>query len=279
MTIEAFRRSRIVVLRPASTVREAACAMNDNHVGAVLVCEEHRLVGIVTDRDLALHLASPNADPRETKISAIMTDVVVSCDGDATVADVVCAMRQYACRRIPIVENGRPVGIVTLDDVIAERWAHPETIRDVVKAQLERPSRFKPEGRLHPEQRRRDGEDRREELFEALLREVERRTGLSTQRASIALELSLGAMCHGMTAADADALLDRLPRRVRALIGGESGADGGTDVAAAWERFRTAAGLLPDAGLELALALFDVLAARGVRSRPRRSLESLFPPR
>src|SRR6185437_15740927 len=142
--------AKLVVLRPASTVFDAAHAMQDNHVGAVLVADHGHLVGIVTDRDVALAVARNGFDARATLLADVMTHVVGTCDEHASVADLVTTMRQYACRRVPLTADGRVVGLVTLDDLVLERLAAPDDMRAVIAAQLEQPARLKPGGLVRP---------------------------------------------------------------------------------------------------------------------------------
>ena len=136
MMLQAFRRARLVVLEDDATVYEAVRAMVDNHVGAVFVRDRGRLAGIVTDRDLAVEVIGRDLDTREARLSDVMTPILETCPVDGTVEDVLCIMRQRACRRVPLVENGQLVGLVTLDDLVIEGAAAIEDVRSVVEAQL-----------------------------------------------------------------------------------------------------------------------------------------------
>ncbi|MBS3652506.1 CBS domain-containing protein [Pseudaminobacter sp. 19-2017] len=68
MSVERFRRTRMVVLNPMSTAYQAARAMADNHIGAVLVSGPGGVAGIVTDRDLALAVLGGGLDPKTTPL-------------------------------------------------------------------------------------------------------------------------------------------------------------------------------------------------------------------
>jgi CBS domain-containing protein len=141
---------KLVVLRPRSTVFDAARALRDNHVGAILVTDDGHLVGIVTDRDLALAITRDAFDAHTTRLVELMTDVVGTCDENASILDLVTTMRLYACRRVPVMRDGGVVGMVTLDDLIVEDLAAPEDVRAVIVAQLEQPARLKPAGLVRP---------------------------------------------------------------------------------------------------------------------------------
>src|SRR3546814_10863857 len=115
MSLERFRRTRMVVLGRRSTTYQAARAMADNHIGAILVSQPPGLAGILTDRDLALGVLGGDLDAKTTPLGEVMSEEVVTCDIGADLDEVVRLMREHAVRRIPITENGRPVGLVTFE--------------------------------------------------------------------------------------------------------------------------------------------------------------------
>src|SRR5262249_26430080 len=136
---------------------------------------------------------------------------------------VVCTMRQYACRRVPVTENGNPVGLVTLDDLILDDPVDVAAGRSVVRAQLQMPARLKPEGELFPRKRdgsaqsaRRRSEQRHaaraEATYQRLLLAVESRGRLGTRdRAEAALEVVLRMLCQRLRPEDGTHLVAHLP--------------------------------------------------------------------
>ena len=109
-------------LSPTDTVGEAARMMRDENIGDVLVCVDDRLTGIVTDRDLVVRaLAEQAGDPRQTRLGDIASKELVMLSPDDSVEEAVALMRGHAIRRIPVCENGRPVGVVALGDLAVER--------------------------------------------------------------------------------------------------------------------------------------------------------------
>ena len=217
-------RAKLVILRRNARLFEVAAAMKDNHVGSVLIVDaHHHLSGIVTDRDLALSLCRPDIDPREAPVSEVMTSVVGTCEEGASVADVLCAMKQFACRRVPLTRAGRPVGLVTLDDLIVEGAVTTEQAREIVEAQLGLPARLKPRGSLRPGapidepalSTRRE-ERSREQSYRDLVRDVEERAGLSSrERAEAAVRIVLGMICLRLHPEDAGRLTAALPVQLR----------------------------------------------------------------
>lgn len=144
MSLDRFKRTRMVVLTQRATIYQAARAMADNHIGAVLVSRASKLAGIVTDRDLAIGVLGGDLDPRTTPLSEVMSEGLVTCDIGATLDDVVQLMINHAVRRIPITENDRPVGLITFDDLVIDGSIGPDVLRAIVAAQLEVEAPHKP---------------------------------------------------------------------------------------------------------------------------------------
>lgn len=123
---------------------QAARAMADNHVGAVLISGRPGLAGIVTDRDLAPAVLGGELDPREAPLHEVMSEGVVIVDIDADLDAVVGLMQEYGIRRVPVTEAGRPVGLVTFDDLVLDGSASPDDVRAIVMAPLEVEAPLKP---------------------------------------------------------------------------------------------------------------------------------------
>lgn len=110
------------VLPKTATVKEASELMRDENIGDVIVVNGHKkLFGIVTDRDIALRVGAEGADPDNVTLEEIATKDVTTLSPDATIDLAVTLMREKAIRRIPVVEDGKPVGIVTLGDLAIEK--------------------------------------------------------------------------------------------------------------------------------------------------------------
>jgi CBS domain-containing protein len=123
-----YLRPRMVVLNPSSSVLEAARALEENRIGAVLVQDRGRLVGIVTDRDLAVRALGQSLDAKATRIAEVMTPSPVALRPENKRADAIRLMQEHNVRRIPLVEGGQIVGMVTLDDLLLDEAA-PPTVR------------------------------------------------------------------------------------------------------------------------------------------------------
>ena len=121
---------------PESTAADAARLMKRENIGPIPVIENERtrkLVGIVTDRDLALKIVAEGRDPTSTKVEAVMTREVVTCRAEDDLQKALNAMSEHQLRRIPVVDNdNRILGIISQADV-ATRVNQPEKTAAVVK--------------------------------------------------------------------------------------------------------------------------------------------------
>jgi CBS domain-containing protein len=100
-----------------TTLQEAADRMRSLDVGDVLVVEDGRLEGIITDRDITVRAVADGMDVSATTVDEVCSAEPLTAAPDEDVAEVANRMRQGAVRRIPVVEGGRPVGIVSLGDL------------------------------------------------------------------------------------------------------------------------------------------------------------------
>jgi CBS domain-containing protein len=105
-----------------TTLRQVAEQMRDHQIGDVLVTDDAgRLCGIVTDRDVVVRAVAEGMDLDVTKASEICSEQLVTLEPDAEVEDAVKLMRDRAIRRIPVVSDDKPVGIVTIGDLALAR--------------------------------------------------------------------------------------------------------------------------------------------------------------
>jgi CBS domain-containing protein len=110
-----------IALSERQTAADAAHMMKEQNVGDVLVCgDDGRLCGIVTDRDLVLRCLADRRDA-DTPLRDICSSIVNTLAPDASIDDAVSLMTDCAVRRIPVVENGELVGIVSLGDLAIDR--------------------------------------------------------------------------------------------------------------------------------------------------------------
>lgn len=105
-------------IKPTASVSDCAKIMCEKHIGCMPVCDDDKkVVGIVTDRDILLRSVACDKDASNTKVSDIMSTKVYCCDCNSEIDEAEKIMCQEQIRRIPIVENGKITGILTLADL------------------------------------------------------------------------------------------------------------------------------------------------------------------
>ncbi len=103
--------------KPSATVSEAAKTMASEDVGPVPIVEGDRLVGMVTDRDLVVRVLAEGRDPGSTTLGEIASSDLVTVQPDSDLEEATRLMQQHQVRRLPVVEDGRLVGIVAQADI------------------------------------------------------------------------------------------------------------------------------------------------------------------
>ncbi len=110
----------ITTVKPDCSVKDCAKLMCDNHVGCMPVCDcNNTVVGIITDRDILLRNVACDKDSCDTKVSDIMTTKVHCCECNEDVKTAEKIMVNEQIRRVPVVDNGKIIGILTLGDLAA----------------------------------------------------------------------------------------------------------------------------------------------------------------
>jgi uncharacterized protein (DUF2267 family)/CBS domain-containing protein len=231
MSLEKYRRPRLVVQNSQRSVHDAARAMESNHVGVIIVQDKRHVSGIVTDRDLAIRVIGYELDPKQTTLAEVMSTDVATLPITAAEAEAVELMQRRHIRRIPLVEGDRIVGLVTVDDLILEGGTSLEDIAKIIRAQLAEPSALKPRGKVYPVEpvygtalpwkgKREPAEERvahrhaarADETFGRLVHRVQTMAGLDNREFAVtALELVLGGVIRRITPQEAADLVAQLP--------------------------------------------------------------------
>ncbi|GAA2188133.1 CBS domain-containing protein [Micromonospora lupini] len=113
--------TRLVTMDGNDTLIAAAQEMRDSAIGDVVVTDGDSVVGIVTDRDITVRGVAENMDPGSTRLSEITSRDVITVsqyDDAVSAADL---MRTYAVRRLPVIDDGRLIGLVSMGDLAVER--------------------------------------------------------------------------------------------------------------------------------------------------------------
>lgn len=109
--------SGVVTVRPDASLVEAAQLMRAQDIGDVLVAADGRLIGVLTDRDITLRAVADGVDPLTVSAQAVCTPNPVVVGPDDAVSVAVTLMRDHAVRRLPVLDDGHPVGMVSLGDL------------------------------------------------------------------------------------------------------------------------------------------------------------------
>jgi CBS domain-containing protein len=115
-----------------ASVHEAARAMRDADIGDVIVIEHHQVCGIITDRDIAVRIVAEAKDPATTTLADICSHSLLTVTPTDSVEHAVRLMRTHTIRRLPVVEEGKAVGIVSLGDLAVER--DPDSVLGEISA-------------------------------------------------------------------------------------------------------------------------------------------------
>lgn len=106
-------------LRPDATCTAAARLMREANVGAVVVAEGTKPLGLVTDRDLAVRVVAEGRDPQQVRLAEVMSGEPIFLSERRSVASVIAVMRDLAIRRVMVVdEGGDLIGVISLDDLL-----------------------------------------------------------------------------------------------------------------------------------------------------------------
>jgi CBS domain-containing protein len=129
--------NRAVSVAPDTSAMDIADEMDARSVGCVVVVDdEDRPLGIVTDRDLALRVVAAGRDPAKTSASDVMTtDLLTGGRRDSTL-DLLAKLEKRGVRRAPLVEDGRVVGLISLDDLIGNLGVQLWNLSETVRAEL-----------------------------------------------------------------------------------------------------------------------------------------------
>jgi CBS domain-containing protein len=107
----------VITLEKDVSVRDAARMMNENGIGCLVAVDNGEIIGILTERDLLRRVLETCKNPKETKVSEIMTRNVIVGDPDMQLVEATRLMFENKVKKLPIVEGDRLVGLITLTDI------------------------------------------------------------------------------------------------------------------------------------------------------------------
>lgn len=132
--------SAVVTIGPGARVTELIASLAEHNIGALVVTEDGRTVGIVSERDVVRRLTDRGADVLGESVADLMTTEVVTCSPEDALDDVAALMTDRRIRHLPVLQGGDPqaelVGIVTIGDVVAARIRELEQTRSQLETYI-----------------------------------------------------------------------------------------------------------------------------------------------
>jgi len=133
----AGKSSEVWSIGPDATVYDAIALMSERGIGAVLVLEGGKLVGILSERDYARRVILKGKASRETPVREIMTTQIISVTHDKTIDHCMSVMTTSRIRHLPVMHEGRLAGILSIGDIvkamISDKQAQIEQLEDYIK--------------------------------------------------------------------------------------------------------------------------------------------------
>jgi len=126
-----------ITIQDDRTVREAAIRMDRTGCGCLIILHENRVVGIVTEKDLVRRALALNTDPAKVKISEIMSYPVIAVSPETPADEALKIMAVNGLRRLPVIYEGRLVGVVTVDRIAYALASQQQAFEEMLKLLLE----------------------------------------------------------------------------------------------------------------------------------------------
>lgn len=140
MTVRAILDTKghhVLSVEPDAKLSAAVKLLSERRIGAVLVLSQGRMEGILSERDIVRVLGERGAGVMEEPVSSVMTRKVISCREKDTVSEIMETMTNGKFRHLPVVEDGRVVGLISIGDVVkwrvGEYEREQEALREYIK--------------------------------------------------------------------------------------------------------------------------------------------------
>lgn len=121
MIVEEIMSAKLVTVDANDTVKQACDKYRDYKIGCLVVTENDQLAGILTERDIIERTICMDKDPKTTKIKEIMSSDIKTVNSYDRIEDAIDIMKKYKIKKLPVVNNDRLVGIITITDIAYTR--------------------------------------------------------------------------------------------------------------------------------------------------------------
>ncbi|MFH2002710.1 MAG: CBS domain-containing protein [Planctomycetota bacterium] len=123
------KQTSVYSIEKSATITRAAVEMADHNIGSLVVTDGNQVVGIITERDCLKRVLAARLDPEKVRVADVMTSPVAVCRPDTSIEECIAVITEKRIRHLPVVDNGKLVGIVTSGDILAQQMeTHEETI-------------------------------------------------------------------------------------------------------------------------------------------------------
>ena len=133
MLVRDAMNPKVIVASKDISIKEAARIMTKFKIGSLIILEDEDITGIITESDIIRKIVATGLDPSNTLVEQTMTKDVITVDSDKDISDAVHMMVEHKIKRLPVLDDGKLVGILTTTDVIA---VEPKMIEALAQVML-----------------------------------------------------------------------------------------------------------------------------------------------
>jgi CBS domain-containing protein len=127
----------VLTITPAHTVAEASRELSERRIGALVVSPDgSRVVGMLSERDIVREMGRRGQGCLEDRVSTIMTAEVVTCAPDDLADHVLAKMTEHRCRHVPVMRDGRLIGLISIGDVVKARLDELSMEKEALKGMI-----------------------------------------------------------------------------------------------------------------------------------------------
>jgi len=139
MSIEKLMHRDAVVQPPVASCSAAAELMRDRSVGSIVVVEDEAPIGVVTDRDLVTRVLAEHRAPDQVTLREVMSAAPIYLSKQRSLDEAIATMKEFGVRRLPVVDvQNRPIGVLSLDDVLIHLAQQVSALGQAVERELTR---------------------------------------------------------------------------------------------------------------------------------------------
>ena len=135
-TILRSKGNEVITTAPTATVMDTARILAEKRIGAVLVLDKGRVVGVFSERDIVRTVATKGAAALYLEVRELMSSNVLSCDRTATIDEVMAMMTDKRIRHVPVIEDGQLYGLISIGDVVKHRIEETEQEAEALRGYI-----------------------------------------------------------------------------------------------------------------------------------------------